>query len=670
MWRRGNALAGLMWCLAATVGAPRAAAQEAPRADWTDGLRAYAVVRGWLDAGGVDAAEVPPPAMPVTGLFGVRVTLRMNGKTVGSGEAYREQVEAVMAPDGGPATDLTGLLREATAAAIDQVRQALGEAAFKSVLEGRLDPDAGPPTLTDVAHQLRVGVQLGYGLEPVRLRRDAPPGAVLGMFAPGYHGLRAPAADRSRLGGVVWPATALAGNVPPSSQVSAALAGAGHGPEAFNHAGRPGGVALQRFQVFHVVRSTSLEPPRRLIRGNVLLPPHGADDADVRTTADRLAAHLRGRFVGDGAVRGTFLPSPNRYAPMIAPPEQAALACYAMARHARIEMLTARAEVGVGVPGTLARSTALALADAQPEGGLSAAAGALILLTLVDAPQEAEGGRVAGVRAALTRRLLALRQADGAYRRDESPDAPAANLTTHALIAAALASAYELERDPAVGAAALALLDRVWSATARRPNIGSLYWQALAHSRVVGWMAGTMDEPTMRRVVEREAGMAAIADRLLEQQVVERPAFGPDDVLGGYVLQAGEPGAAPNPDWRTASVLAFIAVAVRDSGIARDRQPFGWLLSCSLAARFVSQLMMTPPSCYYVRSLDEALDGVRLALFDNALSVSAASMALLALVELQESTLRLNEAEAPPAPAPPDPAAPEATPADVPADGG
>ncbi len=67
----------------------------------------------------------------------------------------------------------------------------------------------------------------------------------------------------------------------------------------------------------------------------------------------------------------------------------------------------------------------------------------------------------------------------------------------------------------------------------------------------------------------------------------------------------------------------------------RERQDVAGWVDCALAARFIAQLMVDQPGCYYVRSPDDVVGGVRRQLWDNTMDVEPVAMALLALTELQ-----------------------------------
>ncbi len=113
--------------------------------------------------------------------------------------------------------------------------------------------------------------------------------------------------------------------------------------------------------------------------------------------------------------------------------------------------------------------------------------------------------------------------------------------------------------------------------------------------------------------------------------------LGPADVIGGFELEPAPVGTPPAPNWRTAQLLAFLSICLREDGITADRDALGWVLNAGLAARFIAQLMMDEASAYYVRSLPDAIGGVRMALWDNQLGLAPTALSLLACVQLQET---------------------------------
>ena len=132
---------------------------------------------------------------------------------------------------------------------------------------------------------------------------------------------------------------------------------------------------------------------------------------------------------------------------------------------------------------------------------------------------------------------------------------------------------------------------------------------------------------------------------LRDRQVSQPPApdAGPADVVGGFELSAAPEGTPPNPDWRSAYAVAFLASALREEGVVPAKDRLDWLLTCGLGARFLAQLMFDEPGCFFVRSLEDTRGGVRLALWDNRLAIPPTAVTLLAALELEE-TLRMFEA--------------------------
>jgi hypothetical protein len=73
-----------------------------------------------------------------------------------------------------------------------------------------------------------------------------------------------------------------------------------------------------------------------------------------------------------------------------------------------------------------------------------------------------------------------------------------------------------------------------------------------------------------------------------------------------------------------------------------DNDRLEWILSAGLGTRYLAQLMFASPSCFYVRSPDDALGGVRQMLWDNRLSIPPTAMSLLAALELEQTLLAVT----------------------------
>ncbi|MFA9479073.1 hypothetical protein ACERK3_12345 [Phycisphaerales bacterium AB-hyl4] len=613
----------------------------APRLDRAHARQAHRIVEQWVEQG--EVPDTIDATVAVTGLSGVRVTLWRDGMSYGAGEAYVDDLAAVT-DDTGPAIDLVPIVAEAARQALAGVQDTLTEAQLRAQMDGLdLAETQAPAGLVDLAGDLLVSVQLGGQLDRIRLHDEAAINELYANFAPGAHGLRVTAGSDGRRAAVIWPATVIERNMSPRGQLTHLLSATGHDPTAISRLARPGGPRLARFETLHVVRPKPGWGVEDMVRGAVLLPEQQVDEATLDDIIDRLSKHLARRFTSEGLVRGRYLPTSNRYDPVVADPAEAALAAYALTRYAgylhdlgdedRAAAQQARADLAINRLG----EWLLGGAD-EAEPGEAMAAASLTLLSLVDTPGRTGAQRE--MRDALGRWLVE-RVADDGQRDDlavaddaaddqaeqAKPDGAALALTT-----AALAGLWEQQRDAALGEVVSRLLDEQSQAS---PNVASLWWRALAYERG-GRLLSDEQSQAWR-------SLGQLGRTFLRRQVTRAPDLGPADVVGGIELSRITSDGPPNPDWRTGHVLAYQAVALRTPEMLDDQQLIDWLLSAGLSARFLAQLVIDEPAAYSLRSPADALGGVRLAPWNNHLTVSAQAMTLLAILELQASLEHLAE---------------------------
>jgi len=598
---------------------------QTPTVDWSHAKQAHAIVEEWIHGGEVPAQADSP--LRVRDVSGLRVTLRSRGQRAGAGEAYRENLQGVTGRTGAP-LNLTPLLRRAAQQALDEAYDNALNARLKAVLE--LDSEDSPerPSRQQVGRQLQVSIQIGRRLEPIELGRQASSARIFAGFAPGYHGLRLVAGENGR-GSFIWPATTLAQNVSPKSQLVQLLDDEGLSFQELDTVARPEGPRLQRFEIIHMVRGRAHMPVQELVRGNVLMPAHAVNTATVNGLARRLGQHLERRFTDGGRVRGTFHPSTGRYDPPVAEPHETALACYALTRHAR--WLSEHG--GESTAGSRFAERALATAEALGQDLLEqdapdAGAVALVVLTSVDTPL---ADTSQSLRDDLTDRLVELHVKEGRF---ENEDGEELDQGPGALVAAALAAMHKQTRRQALKELSRDALHRAWQRLSRETSLPALPWIGLGHLRSVS-LLDESDSPLPQRVVDRQRGLGRLINRLNERQVMGEPELGPRDVIGGFQLRDRPEGAPPSPDWQSAPVLTLLANSLREKGITEGRDRLGWVLSSGLAARFLGQLMVDRPSCYYIPMQEHAVGGLRLALWNNEMPVSASAMGLLAVTELQ-----------------------------------
>ena len=630
-----NMAAAIVLLPAVTVAqAPPAAADPAPDAapllDWSHARSMYQLAERWLEIG--STGDSSPQPTWVAGATGVRVTVRWLGRTMGSGQAVIDQ--QTLARD--QVVDLAKLTRQATDAAIVDMIASLRARNERARLRAENPESFSPWTLENV-RPTQLDVQIAQRPHAIRLQADAPPGAVFGQFAPGFHGLIL-SAERSGddpLTTWSWPADVIATNTSPASQLIQMLGDVGYAPSEVQtmltgDVARPEGPRLARFEVIHLVRPGRDQPIMQLVRGNRVLPPTAVTGRTVEEMAARLAAHLVQRQREDGSMIGTYHPTSDRFDPPLAPTHDLALATYALRRAARQLDGVAAQEIRAGADVAIQYLIRKVMAgDAPPQP----AACALLLMTLLETDDPQQHAVAVDQ---LTQSLLQLQDGSGRFAAATTDGRELANAPVQALVVLALATQYEHSPDPAV----LLAVNRARTALAAQlqdhPVVPSLPWLAMAEYRLAR-LPESADKPQTS-----VGNFAGLATALRQRQVSAAPAVGPSDVIGGFNPAAAD-AAIPVPDWHTAAVLAFLAITLRQQDVIDPQERMTWLLDCGLAARFLAQLMFDEPSCYYVRSSRDVLGAVRPALWDNRLSVGPTAMTLLAVTELLDTLDALAE---------------------------
>ncbi|MFW6335935.1 MAG: hypothetical protein ACOC3G_02245 [Phycisphaeraceae bacterium] len=632
-WRRGFAACGLPVMLVAVLLVPLLActamadqagvdpAERARKSDASDAERLLRLVDQWLSEDGVpdDLDE----RIVVRDAIGVSVTLRVGGRTVGVGEAA---IQSALVTRSHPeeAVELVELTRQASRRAFADLLSHLRRAAVRSREEGVTSERAEPPKISDAADRVRVDVQIARQLEPVQIPAEGGLPAMMTRFAPGYHGLVLVDGERAAM---LWPGRAVALNLPPDRQIIRLVTELDRPVVDADRVGRPGGLALGRFEVIHVVRTEAGLPPQHMTRGHLPIPPRGVGVATVRDLSDRLGYHLSSRLTDEGFL-GTYHPTTGKYDPRLAPAAEQALAAYTMLRYDSRRLL--RDGPLLAVRTRVGQSVRLAQRIVTAEGeNLQPATAALVLLCFDADPlsrHEPEQARQ------LAAGLLDVARAVAGGERP-------ATEARRALLAAALASHFAELRDEAFAEAALDLVEGLWQ-DQQTPDVHTATWLGVAHTALAPLAEHERFGPRYRRWSQRQGDLI---DLFLQQQVLVPPRIGPSDVIGGFDLQPTAPGSPPNPDWRSGPLLSLLAHGLRHEAVTRDRDRLGWLLSADLAARFTAQLMFTEAGCYYHAAPARSVGGIRTSLWDNRVSVGPHALNLLAIMDLLE-TIEVLEA--------------------------
>ncbi|MCE9591343.1 MAG: hypothetical protein K8S99_12555 [Planctomycetes bacterium] len=611
---------------------------EAAHVDSSHALEAFQSVERWV-ASGHDPEPSQRP-IRVMGVSGVRVTLRWQGVAMGRGDV------AVAA--GIAATDLGALCADATRIALRETRESIDRLASRAQAAAPATPHE-PLKFESVVKRLRVDLQVALPMEPIRLQQGDKPAAILALFVPGYHGLhfRRPGAGGAVMEHWIWPASAIASNTSPGSQVVQSLSRLRYDitdPERARAAlTGPDAPTIERFTVIHLVRRDEALPAMQLVRGNAALPPTSLDEKAVAELSRRIAAHLTRRVLDDGRVLAEFAPASDEWGSREPDDAAAALAALSLARWGRV----AKGDATGGPASAAAVRAVRRFADHA--GQPSPAASSLLLLAIAELP---DPGAFQEYRDKIVKYLIDHHTHEGVLAVNvPDPRSPAATqpapaqLTTPemALIFAGLSKVYEQTRDGALGVKVSLMQSLLWSRMRDADLVGIMPWIAEAGRVAIPQVPmAPMPAPAAGTAAaaatsdrDIHATFARLVRELRARQITAPPAVGPADVVGAFELRAVPMDAAPAPDWHSAQVLAFMAVVLRDPQAlpAEDRVPT--LLACGMAARYLDQLTFNADACFFVRSPDDVIGGVRLSLWDNRLPLSPSAMSLLALSELR-----------------------------------
>lgn len=618
---------------AAAPAAPLPAPASAPVPALADAMRLHKLVEGWLALGEVPATTASE--LWADKAVGVVVTLRLEGVSMGQGQAVRVDGADVFDGKETKPVDLVPLLMEASRQAFAQANARLLET-----------PGAGKNPLATLADMLCVDVQVGHSPAPVLAGKEGASDEVFAQVSPGWHGmaLRPAAGGAAAAPALAWPGTLTAQGVATDTALNRMLVAAKISEADAKKLARPGGPRLSTFEVFHIVRPRRALPPMALTRGTVVVPESAITMDTLRALDGRVAEHLLAKVTADGNLRGGYRVADDAWMPAVATPAEAALAAYALARAASSRLAAnPRDEFGVHcVEGASKLAKVLAPKVSDAKAAPQPLASALLLLTLTDAP----GGADRDLRDRLAADLMALDTGETGYAVKGAPAPPAppgvvvtapeakpVGRTAGAIITCALAAWYERTRDVKAEAIVRRQLDKAFGGSEGFETAEAAYWLVLAQRRAgLALAAADKDPEKARRAHGAHLERALLAlEEMRAEQIQRAPDNGPADVVGGFAF--GKSGL-PLPTWHGAFVMAVWGQLLQEPGvIAADARP-GHLRAVSRGARFMAQLVVTPAACFACRQPAAAVGGVRGAPWDTRLDTQPAAMTLIALEEV------------------------------------
>lgn len=559
-------------------------------------FEAYQVARNWVERGLVPEQTL---AIQAEGVTAVHLTLRVQGWTVGQSTARAELIEQEKVQQ----VDLMPLVAAALSEALREARRSL--ATRGAALTG--------------GTELTLDLQVGRTLEPLRLDSIAE---LPRRIVPHAHGL---ALSRDRRWAWSFPGNAVAANTDLDGRLNRLIADLDIPLARKASAGTADGPALFRFEVVHITIPVEGAEPVRLYRGHEVLPTEPLDEQALALLGEQWADYLVERQRDDGRFAGTYEPTADQYQPETADTPSTAMAAYALAHAAKLGGLSqpARAQAARRA------ADALILLIGRPDAagrqiiGRDAEATAMTLLALVEAAPDRKTERDRLVNA-----LRSLADAGGRFRTSTEPDAGPCSIETQALAAAALVAAYDATREPDLLGFAARGLAAAWGSADEYNEHRLMPWIALAEVALI----------RLQRPTEHRQRLVDLSQRMWERQVKpwgdDAQKYSPD-AIGGFIIGNR---LFDEPTADSAAVLAGLAAAME---LAGEDERLRRLIGCGLAGRFMGQLTLQPSSAYYTRNPQEAIGGVRIALWDNRQPLRTTASALLAITELRQTLTRL-----------------------------
>ena len=534
---------------------------------------------------------------------GAAIVLRLSGKVIGRGEFVGE---------GG--TTVWSAASDAWAEAKSKLIDGLpNDALFDERLDERLA-------------RITIDLQLAGSLVPVPAETFSSAAALIN---PGQQGAAA------RSGGVfggVFPGTVLAfpsgvdaGFDPSERALRVATTRLGLPPVDLDILRRTEEVTLYRFDVTHLAQTKAGVPPTFLTRGGRIVSEAAVTGSNLRGAADKAAEFLIGlEWPGEEpfGMLGDYLATADRYEPYIAPPRQQATVALALNRYASIDGIApARARVASAyAAGLLINLTRVAGEEVDPRADPIALATWLLAAAYIrDTPSGLDPSQIKVLRdfAASALEQLSGEEADAAF---EQMGPGAVALRAYAFAKAG----NQLDSETAIDTA--------------REDVRRLFRELPAPQLVaampwLGW--AELELASGEESVPAAIGLREMRDLIWDFQVDPISAGGQDaDFVGGIVFSRG---STQLPTWQSLRPLSFVATMLGDPRLTDQEEVLVEITPLIRGMRFVMQLSASEAEAHMYPEPVRAIGGLRLAVWDQTISVDATSLGLITICEMLES---------------------------------
>jgi len=564
-------------------------------------------VRDWIRDW--DVPDVPATVDPRSAV-GAAVTLRLGGRVVGRGSHVL----------GSEADEIVGRVVWLAA------REAQREAAQRLPAPNDALRDEA---LRDYAQGITIDLQIAGALRPLPREGLVDLAARL---SPGLDGVAARVGARVRS---VFPGTTLATN----ATLGEALASSINALDlpAVDAFGRPltdpdmtldqlrdaMGLVLYSFRTLHVAHPRPDEPPRFLFRGGSVVDLSSITPGSLEASARRVARHIGSHRWPGGepfGLLGVYRPWLGDYAPpLVADPTQQGLAAYALARYAGTLEARDESEAARSLRRAAQRIVyeLSVVAGEEEPADASLQGAALFTLAATESgaldPFDGDVARERDVVERMRKRCLE-RLLDWAGGGEGAPP------PVQSVAAAALARVGVATGDREAQDAAREQVRRLFRQTDPGAMPALSPWLGWAEI----WLAGEGRVPA-------GVAMRDFRDLVWRHQLTREDAEALEpDLVGGVVFTGAE---NPLPTWHSLRPVALCATMLGDPRLTDREEVSSQTLRLLVSLRFLEQLIVGDAEMHMFRDRRRSIGGVRLAMWDQRLTLEAASIALLTLSE-------------------------------------
>lgn len=578
---------------------------SADRPSAEDAFGVYQQVSDWLREQSLPTREDPRDrrAIDPDNCAGAAIVLRLSGRVIGRGETVGEGGMTVW-----------------------QAATSAWEEAYPKLIDGLPNDALYEDRLSARLERMTIDLQLAGPLVPLPAETFS---AAAVLINPGRQGA---AARSAGVFGAVFPGTILsfpsgvdAGFDPSERALRVATTRLGLPPVDLEILRRSDEVALYRFDVTHLAQTKPGVPPTFLTRGGRLVSEAAVTGTNLRAAADEAAEFLIGlEWPGEEpfGMLGDYLATADRYEPYIATARQQATVAFALNRYASIDgTAPARAQhASTYAANLLTDLTRVAGDEVDPRTDPVALATWLLAWGhLEDTP--------GGLDPSQTKALRDFAASSMTQLMSETSTETFEQLGPGALALRAFALAKtgdQLENDEAT-ATAREDVRRMFRELPGPQLVTAMPW--------LGW--AELELASGADAVPAAVGLRDMRDVVWEFQVDPISAGAQDaDFVGGIVFSRG---STQLPTWQSLRPLAFLATMLGDPRLTDQQELLVEILPLTRAMRFTMQLSASETEAHMYPEPEQAIGGLRLAVWDQTISVDATSLGLVAICEMLDS---------------------------------